>query len=153
MQPHARTRAHAHTCVCVRAHVCGFVCVRATRVSECGSVSVRVALTLSVFACAQGCLRASARFGGYAAASMRMCGVHVRVCVRVCARIDVRVQVRVCACAREPFHADVRVRVRVLVCRSIGKHLRARVSRVRACAERLFVRASALSGRCGDMRY
>ncbi len=94
---HTRTCAHTCTCLpaCVRAHVCDFVCVRATRVCGCGFESVRPAL--SVCACAGEA--ACARRRALAVVRQRPCGCvgSMRVCVRVCARICVRAQVRVCA--------------------------------------------------------
>jgi hypothetical protein len=72
---------------------------------------------------------------GCAAASMRMCGVHVRVCVRACARIGVRAKVRVCARMRLSVHAFVCACEcgRAIPSASIFGHVWA-VVRVRACA-------------------
>ncbi len=112
-------------------------------------MSVRVPLRLCVCSCARGCLRASVRVRGCAAAWQRPCGcVCSRACCdHLCARAGPCARAH--ALARVSVHACVRVRVRVWACRAIGKHLRASSRmcvRERACA---CVRGTTVCARLG----
>ncbi len=114
--------------VCVRVGVC----VRATRVCVCESVTVGVSLNFSACACARGCVRVCVRAHVCGSVNADVWGscVFLRVIVRAFPCVRWSVCVCASACARTCSCACVRLCERASVfCRSIGKRLRARFVR------------------------